>query len=430
MTRTRAPQHRPSCSAWPDSIHHRVSRPMRPLPQPGRLHRIRESGAWGVAATGLALLLLLPGCGSETFVDDHGARLSAFEYDVPERIPLPVEPEGNPMTEEKFQLGRHLFFDTRLSANGTIACASCHHQDKAFADGRALPVGATGEVHPRNSQGLVNAAYFPSLTWANPVLLTIEQQIMIPLFGEEPVEHGINDSNRDQILYELETDPVYQRLFADAFPDDDQPFTFHRVVQALASFVRGITAFSSRFDRYQEGDRDALTASERQGMELFFSERMECFHCHGGYNFTNSVYDRSHFFREMPFHNTGLFNIDGLGGYPEPNTGVHEITGRPGDMGRFRAPSLRNVALTAPYMHDGSIETLEEVIQTYAAGGRNVTTGPHVGDGRMNPLKDGFVVGFQLSDAELQAVLDFLHALTDESVTTNPRFSNPWEEQE
>ena len=141
-----------------------------------------------------AVALLLSGCQTEsqTLVDDAGARESAFDWRVPASVPLPYEPDDNPMTEEKFQLGRHLFYDARLSVNGEISCASCHEQARAFSDGQQHPSGATGEVHPRNSQSLTNAAYFNNLTWGNPALATIEQQVMLPLFGESPIEHGIN----------------------------------------------------------------------------------------------------------------------------------------------------------------------------------------------------------------------------------------------
>jgi cytochrome c peroxidase len=123
-----------------------------------------------------------------------------------------------------------------------------------------------------------------------------------------------------------------------------------------------------------------------------------------------------------------LYNIDGEGAYPEISQGIIEITAKATDMGRFKAPSLRNVALTAPYMHDGSIATLEEVVRTYAAGGRNLTSGPNAGDGRANPFRDGFVSGFSISEDDIQNVIAFLESLTDYELINNPRFANPWEE--
>jgi cytochrome c peroxidase len=369
---------------------------------------------------------LLSGCleSSSTTVDDQGARVSSFDWDLPESIPLPKEPEDNPMTEAKFQLGRHLFYDRRLSTNGTVSCAGCHQQDKAFSDGVARPFGATGEQHPRNSQPLVNVAWASTVTWGNPSLGTIERQILLPLFGDDPVEHGLNEANSEQVLRSLQADPTYGPLFQAAFPEQNDPLfgdlAWDNVVKALASFVRGLVSFDSKFDRGE------LSASAQRGERLFNSERLECFHCHAGYNFSDATVDRLTTFNQLMFHNTGLYNVDGMGGYPEPNTGRHEVTGDPDHMGQFRAPTLRNIALTAPYNHDGSVETLEGVIRNYAAGGRVLTTGPNPGDGRMNPFKDGFITSFAISEQEIDDVVAFLESLTDESFITNPRFSNPW----
>lgn len=377
-------------------------------------------------------MLLLSACpGShETRYDDTAARASAFAWALPAHIPLPLEPEDNPMTEEKFQLGRHLFYDRRLSGNGTVACASCHLQSMGFSDGLQRSVGATGEVHPRNAQALVNVAYHSTLNWANPSVTQIEKQVLVPLFGEFPVEHGVNEENKTEILALLASDPVYAELFSAAFPQADELINFENITRALASFVRGLTSFDSDFDRMEAGDANALSPAAKQGMALFFSERLECFHCHGGYNFTDAFVDRSMLFPLRAFHNTGLYNVDGRGAYPADNTGVFEITGEPAHMGSFRAPTLRNIAVTAPYMHDGSIATLDEVIRTYAAGGRNITSGPYAGDGRNNPHKDGFVSGFSITDQEVMDLIDFLESLTDDSFLSNERFANPWETDE
>lgn len=371
--------------------------------------------------------MLLSGCygDSQTRVDS-GISDSEFAWNTPLQVILPVVPEDNPMTEQKFQLGRHLFYDTRLSGSGQISCASCHQQALAFTDGLARAIGGSGDVHPRNSQGLANAAWFASLTWGNPALTTLEQQIVIPLFGEEPIEHGINETNHAVILQSLQRDDRYAPLLAAAFPEVNA-LDWQQVVQALASFVRGITSFNSAFDRYSAGDSSALDDSAKRGLALFNSERLECFHCHDGHLQTDSLRNRAMRIVEMPFHNTGLYNIDGAGSYPAPNTGAHEITAEPRDMGAFRAPSLRNVALTAPYNHDGSVATLAEVIRNYAAGGRHIESGALAGDGRRNPYKDSFVASFAISDSEVEDVIAFLHSLTDESLLTNPRYGNPWQ---
>ena len=158
---------------------------------------------------------------------------------------------------------------------------------------------------------------------------------------------------------------------------------------------------------------------------LFFSERLECFHCHGGFNFADSVDHAKLPEPERAFHNTGLYNIDGKGAYPESDRGLYELTHEPRDMGRFKAPTLRNVAVTAPYMHDGSIATLNEAIDHYAAGGRSIDSGPSVGVGSESPLKDPFITGFILSTQERADLLEFLDSLTDESFLKDQRFADP-----
>jgi cytochrome c peroxidase len=198
------------------------------------------------------------------------------------------------------------------------------------------------------------------------------------------------------------------------------------VTGAIAAFQRTLISGDSPYDRARGGDRTAMSDAARLGEELFFSENLECFHCHGGFNFTGSVDYVGKGLPEIEFHNTGLYNLDGKGAYPVPNTGVHEISNRAEDMGRFKAPTLRNVAVTGPFMHDGSIASLEEVIDHYAAGGRTIPTGPHAGVGRTNPLKSPFVSGFELEPEERAALVAFLESLTDRTFLTNPSFANPW----
>lgn len=374
------------------------------------------------------LTLVLSSCIPESTTQiESGELASNFNWHVPARLPLPIDPENNTASEEKFQLGRHLFYDRRLSGNGTQSCADCHQQALAFSDGLTLPLGSTGEQLARNSQSLINTSYNASYTWANTSLVRLEQQILIPLFGEDPIEQGINDVNREDVLETLRQETKYAQLVNDAFNEDISQLNYSHIVNALAVFTRGINSFDSPFDAYQEGDETALPASAIRGMNLFFGERFECFHCHGGYNFSDSTIDRTLIFFEKPFHNTGLYNIDGYGAYPENNTGIHSGTGLDSDMGKFRAPSLRNVALTAPYTHDGSVESLREMLEIYAAGGRVIETGEFAGDGRENPFKDGLITGFTASEQEFEDVISFLESLSDEDVISNPRFSNPWE---
>jgi cytochrome c peroxidase len=352
-------------------------------------------------------------------------------WDLPDGFPPPAVPSDNPMTAEKVELGRHLFHDVRLSGNGTQGCVSCHEQASAFTDGRALPEGSTGELGVRNAQGLANVAYHSTLTWANPVLVTLEQQIAIPLFGEFPVELGITGSE-DEVLARFADDPLYQGLYADAFPElpAEEQVSWGTTVYALASFVRSMVSYRSRFDARAFGsDPFALTPAEERGMALFYSETLECHHCHGSPLFSGSFQTSTTAEPERPFFNTGLYNVGGTGDYPADNLGLFTFTGDPADMGRFRPPSLRNLAVTAPYMHDGSVETLEEVIALYAAGGRVIEDGPLAGDGRDNPHKSPFLTGFTLTDGETSDLVAFLRdALLDEPFLTDPTWADPFDD--
>ncbi|MEM7280609.1 MAG: MbnH family di-heme enzyme [Pseudomonadota bacterium] len=367
----------------------------------------------------LSVILALGACGDGT---------TPYEWPLRDGFPEPQVPSDNPMTEEKVELGRHLFYDRRLSGNQGQSCASCHIQSKGFSDGRASGVGSTGEVIRRNSLALVNIAYNATLTWAHPELDTIERQLLIPMFGESPIELGIS-GNEDTVLERFQKDPLYQELFNAAYPKEDA-MNFDLIVKALASFVRSLVSMDTPFDRYAyEYIDEAMTESQLRGMDLFLSEQLECHHCHGGFNFTQSTTHRDQTFLEKPMHNIGLYSVDADGRYPATDPGVAEITGLLEDHGKFRAPSLRNVALTGPYMHDGSIATLDEVIRFYEQGGRNVMEGPNAGDGRQSPLKSEFVRAFALSDEQRQDLVNFLHALTDEGFVTNPAFSNPFATQ-
>jgi cytochrome c peroxidase len=169
-----------------------------------------------------------------------------------------------------------------------------------------------------------------------------------------------------------------------------------------------------------------LTAAEQRGLALFNSEKAECFHCHSGFNFNDQVVHASTQVTDTPFHNTGLYNIGGTGNFPAGNQGLFEITERLADRGKFRAQSLRNVEVTAPYMHDGSMATLEEVLDFYAAGGRNITSGPHAGDGRLNPNKSDLISRIDLTAQDKADLVAFLKTLTDHDFLTNPKLANPF----
>jgi cytochrome c peroxidase len=329
------------------------------------------------------------------------------------------------MTEAKVALGRRLFYDPRLSANQTQSCSTCHQQQRAFSEGRMRAVGSTGEQHRRNTMALVNVAYNSTLTWAHPQLRRLERQHLIPLFGDDPLELGLDPANASH-LERISGDQRYQELFGLAFPYSASPVSYDNVVKALASFSRSLVSFDSAFDQYAYAGEDAaLSASGLRGMGLFFSERLECHHCHGGFNFSESTTHENAAIVDDPFHNTGLYMLNDKGGYPIADPGLSEHTQRPQDQGKFRAPTLRNIEVTAPYMHDGSIGTLEEVMDFYGRGGRLITEGANAGDGALNLNKSAFVNGFELNAAEKEDLMAFLHSLTDETFLANEAFSNP-----
>lgn len=366
----------------------------------------------------LALAIVLSGCTPETVPE--------YEWDLPPGFPTPWVPENNPMSDAKVELGRYLFYDTRLSGNQTMSCASCHQQALAFSDGLARGIGSTGEMHPRGPMSLTNIAYSARLTWANNVLDRLEDQALGPMFGEAPVELGLA-GREDELLARLRADEAYPMMFRDAFPSDADPISVGNVVRAIACFERTLISGNSPYDRYTyQGDDAALSDSARRGRELFDGERFDCFHCHGGFNYSDNQRRADMATPEIAFHNNALYNIDGRGGYPAPNRGIYEQTGDRRDMGAFRAPTLRNIAVTAPYMHDGSIATLDEVLDHYAAGGRTITDGPYAGVGSESPLKSTFVHGFDATPEERADVMSLLQSLTDEEFLRDPRFASPF----
>ncbi len=350
-----------------------------------------------------------------------------FPWNIPAPFPRPPVPADNPMTIAKVELGRRLFYDTRMSLNGSESCASCHRQELAFTDGKARAEGATGSAHPRGSMSLANVAYSPALTWANPNITALEDQALVPMLGTDPVELGLQ-GQEGRLLGQLAGDTILIGLFPQAFPDERGPRTLVDVVRAIAAFERTIVSMRSPYDRYRYGgDTNAISASAKRGEAFFYSgQHGGCFQCHGGWNFNGDVRYEGRTDARSPFFNTGLYNLPGALSYPASNTGLYQFTNRPGDVGKFRVPTLRNIAVTAPYMHDGSIATLGEVIDHYAAGGRTIATGPYAGVGHDNRNKAPTVHGFSMSGAEKSDLLAFLESLTDSAFLHDPALSNPW----
>lgn len=323
--------------------------------------------------------------------------------------------------EAKWQLGRHLFYDVRLSAGNNLSCASCHQQALGFSDGRKLSAGTHGDLGRRNSATLVNLASQQSFTWANPLQTDLAFQALIPLLGEEPIELGLQPMLQTR-LQALTQDSVYQGLLAQL---KEPALTQTLLLQALAQFQLSLVSHNTAFDRFIAGDNTALTLQQQAGKALFFSDRLQCSQCHGGDNFNLQLNSQTHTTAEQ-FHNTGLYNIEGS--YPETDLGLYEVTFDPQDNGKFKTPSLRNIVQSAPYMHDGSMATLRQVMAHYRQGGsQNLQQQP--GDGRLHPNKSELVQGFEISEQEVNQVISFLDSLSDPVLLYSPRFANPWVKQ-
>jgi cytochrome c peroxidase len=324
-----------------------------------------------------------------------------------------------PSERAKVVLGQHLFYDTRLSANNTKACATCHAPQFAFSDGYRRSSGIYADETKHNSPSLLQVAGRRSLNWADPYLHSLEVQMLRPLFGTSPTEMGAK--SKEAIIYRrLATDSLYSQLFAKAYPKQSNPIHFTHIRQCIALFLSTLKSCNSPYDAYQRSlDTTHFGFLAQRGAQLFFSDRLGCGTCHNGTNLDTPT--RGDFFA-----NIGLYNCDNMNTYPSNDLGIAEVTHRKGDNGKFRIPSLRNVAITAPYFHDGTSETLYEVLQTYENGGRNIIYGNCVGNGQLNVLKDARLRQFSLTSAERQQIVAFLHALTDTSYLQNTSFNNPF----
>lgn len=267
-----------------------------------------------------------------------GVPAAGFDWQLPRGFPQPAVPADNPMSAAKVALGARLFADPRLSVTGKFSCQSCHAPALGFTDGLARSRGATGELLALNAPTLLNAAYNASFGWTDAGIHTLEQQMRGPLF--HPQELGL--AGREALVEgQLGADPELVKSFAAAFPGEARPTSMENVIRAIAAYERTLFAGHSAFDRYVfGGEHDALSAVQKQGMRLFFSERTGCAACHGGINFAGPWVDREHPAAPAVFADTG--------------------TGTP-----VRVPTLRNLALTAPYLHDGRFATLDAVLDHY-----------------------------------------------------------------
>ena len=330
----------------------------------------------------MGLFVLLVSCGKEheLFPVNEPEALLA----VPPGFPEPVFPPDNALTPERWALGKKLFYDPVMSRDSSLACVSCHLPQFAFSDTTAFSAGVEGAAGVRNTPSLANVAYHPYFTREGGVP-TLEMQVLVPV-----QEHNEFDFNILLIAERLQQDSVYRRMSQEAYGREPDHFV---ITRSLACFERTLLSGGSRYDEFVfQNKNDAMTAAEKQGMELFFSEKTNCGQCHEGFNFTNYA-----------FENNGLYVF-------YPDSGRFRLTGKEQDVARFKVPSLRNVARTAPYMHDGSLPTLEAVIEHYNTGGK------------AHPHKSTLVKPLGLNSQEKPGLLAFLRCLTDEPFLENPKF--------
>ncbi|WP_174296305.1 cytochrome-c peroxidase [Sphingomonas bacterium] len=299
-----------------------------------------------------------------------------WEWGSPVGLRPPRVPADNPMSVAKVELGRRLFYDADLLIDGTMACATCHEQHRAFADGNATHAGVHGDPGRRNVPGLANVAWLRSLTWGDSRITSLETQAAVPVIGKTPIEMGMAGEEAE-IARRQSRDSCYPAMFTRAFPGSDT-IDFAHVAKALAAFERTLVSFDTPYDAYARGDLSAMSAEAVAGSKLFDSD---CRSCHSGPLLTDQKFHR-------------------MGSTPGSDAGLGEITRRTKDIGRFRSPSLRNVELTGPYFHDGSAKTIADAIRLH----------PHTAN---------------LYDAQVAQITAFLKSLTDRRFVTNTRYSLP-----
>jgi cytochrome c peroxidase len=293
-------------------------------------------------------------------------------------------PGDNALTESRARLGKRLFYDPGLSRTFDVACSTCHRQAHAFAEPDVVSTGVEGRTGPRNAPALINLAWSESFFWDGRTP-TLEEQAGKPIENPDEMDLPIADA-----VARVAEDPSYVSAFLEAY---DEPPSEASLRKAIASFVRTLVSVNSAYDRHLRGDDTSFDEAARRGEAVFLSERGGCFHCHPGGMLTNE----------------GLFNN---GAYTAgTDTGRQQITGRSGDTGKFKVPGLRNVELTAPYMHDGSLPTLEAVIDHYDRGG--------LGD----PTTDPQIEPLSLTPDEKADLLAFLRSLTDPEFASDTRFA-------
>jgi cytochrome c peroxidase len=364
-----------------------------------RFYRLNSDAA-GAASSSATAALLLPASPY-----NHANPALPGHLLAPPILAQINTPPDNPITDGGATLGRALFYDKRLSANQTVSCSSCHQAEHGFSDPRRFSVGFDGRATGRNSMGLTNARYYlrQNFFWDERAA-TLEEQVLLPI--QDQLEMGMT---LDLLVTRLAAEPFYLELFTSAF--GSPAVTSGRISRALAQFVRSIVSANSKYDQGVPVNFANFTQQERDGRAIFQGPAGGCATCHGSDNFVpgNTIF------------NNGLE-------YPYLDKGLGGVTGLTADEGFFKVPSLRNIALTAPYMHDGRFATLEQVVEFYNSG---VVNHPNLSPQlRQPPGPPGSPPPpprrLNLGAAQKAALVAFLKTLTDTGVTTDPKFADPF----
>ncbi|MBW7868634.1 MAG: cytochrome-c peroxidase [Brumimicrobium sp.] len=331
------------------------------------------------------------GCKKDKIEQVEKYNPTPVKVSYPSNFPTMIIPADNPMTKEGIALGRRLFYDPILSGDNTVSCASCHQQGHSFGDPNQFSFGVGGQTGDVQSPTLINLAWQDAFFW-NGRAKSIEEQVFGPVTN--PVEMN---SKWSDVITKLKSDASYRKAFKQAFGTENIDST--HVAKAIAQFERTFISGNSKYDKWLRGETN-FTNDELEGYYLFFSERGDCFHCHG----TILAHDNS-------FHNNGL-DLN-------PDPGLFNTTGNPNDFGKFKTSSLRNIELSAPYMHDGRFQTLAQVLMFYS-------TGIHKDSPNLSPLMESAANGgVQLDAQEMQYLLAFLKTFTDQEFIQNTSFSQP-----
>ena len=356
--------------------------------QKGLLHVIKDSRPRWVLTAGVLLLFITSGMIQAD--PSPGSGQSPYQLTLPLGLDKDslVIPGNNPLTREKVELGKLLFFDKRLSANDTIACASCHMPSMAFTDGQPVSAGIHGQKGGRSAPTAINRVFSSAQFWDGRAA-TLEEQSVGPFAN--PIEHGFKD--HDELVAKVKSIAGYGPLFERAF--GSPAVTTDLIGKAIASFQRTLLSGNSAYDRFTMGNEEqALSANAQNGLRVFLGKG-ECLRCHFGFNFADERY-----------HNLGAGWDQQSKSFAD--AGRHDVTNKPEDMGAFKTPTLREIAKTAPYMHDGSLTTLREVVDFYDQGGIP------------NPRLDPVIKPLNLTEQEKKDLVEFMESLNGEGWNVTP----------